>query len=78
MYMLQKILTYFVKLFLLLLPFQTVWIYDEMFLNGVKSQWGTSGFYVTEGLLWVSIILFIICVSNHIVSPISRSLCGIC
>ena len=42
---------------LFLFPWQTIWIYGERALNGVKWQWGTEGYYATELLLWVVIIL---------------------
>lgn len=46
------------KLFLLLLPWQTIWIYHEQFVDGTKWQYATQGFYATETLLWIIIILF--------------------
>jgi len=47
-------------LFLFLLPWQTIWIYKEVFLLGEKFEYATLGFYATELLLWVVIILFFI------------------
>ena len=38
-------------LLLFLLPWQTIWITQERFLNGAKWQYGTQGFYATEFLL---------------------------
>lgn len=52
---------YFLASFLFLLPWQTIWITQEQFLNGVKWQYGTLGFFATEILLWGSIISFMIC-----------------
>ncbi len=63
--MIKKLFTYVIKLFLLLLPFQTIWVYNDIFLNGVKSQWGVSGWYVTEVLLWVIVVLFIVWRCRH-------------
>ncbi len=56
-------LEYLIKLllgvFLFFLPWQVIWIYQERFLNGIKWEYGTLGFYATELLLWVVILLFI-------------------
>ena len=46
------------KLFLFLLPWQTVYIFSEVFLGGAKLEFATESFYLTEALLWVIIILF--------------------
>lgn len=48
-----------IGLVLFFLPWQTVWIYQERFLNGSKWQYGTLQFYGTEGLFWIAAILFI-------------------
>ncbi|MFA7314725.1 MAG: O-antigen ligase family protein [Candidatus Magasanikbacteria bacterium] len=58
--MLNKIKKTLFQVFLFLLPFQTIFIVQEQFLNGSKWQYGTLGFYLTEILLWCLIILFII------------------
>ena len=55
-----KILNFLLKSFLFLLPWQTIWLYREVFINGAKWQYGTLGFYVTEILLWLIIVLFMI------------------
>lgn len=47
-----------IKLFLFLLPWQTVWIIQERMLNGQKWQYGTIQFFATEALLWLIIVLF--------------------
>jgi O-antigen ligase len=47
-------------LLLFLLPWQTIWIWQERFLNGFKWQYGTLGLYATEILLWISVVLFIV------------------
>ncbi len=50
----------FLCLFLFLLPWQTIWIYREPFINGVKWEYGVLGYYGTEVLLWLSVIFFIL------------------
>ena len=57
--MLNKIKKILSQLFIFLLPFQTIYIVKEQFLNMSKWQYGTLGFYVTELLLWLLIIFFI-------------------
>lgn len=54
-----KFLNNLVKLFLFLLPWQTIWIYREAFINGVKWEYGTLGYFATEILLWFIIVLFL-------------------
>jgi len=54
------ILNFLVKLFLFILPWQTIWIYQESFFGDYKNQFGTLGFYVSEILLWLIVLLFII------------------
>lgn len=56
---LSKSLKYSLQLFLFLLPWQTVWIYRELFIQGAKWQYGTLTFYATEILLWFIVFLFI-------------------
>lgn len=51
---------FLVAIFLFLLPWQTIWITHEQFLNRSKWQYGTLGFYATEILLWMCIGLFIV------------------
>jgi hypothetical protein len=43
-----------------LLPWQTIWIIEERFLNGAKWEYATIGFYTTEALLWFVFFLFMI------------------
>ncbi|MFZ2190049.1 MAG: O-antigen ligase family protein [Candidatus Magasanikiibacteriota bacterium] len=57
---LQSILEFLTKLFLFLLPWQTIWIIREQYLGGVKMEYGTTGFYGTELLLWVTVVLFMV------------------
>ncbi|OGH79144.1 MAG: hypothetical protein A2469_03675 [Candidatus Magasanikbacteria bacterium RIFOXYC2_FULL_40_16] len=58
--MLESKLKFLLKSLLFLLPWQTIWIYKEGILNGVKWQYGTLGFYATEILLWLCAVLFLI------------------
>ncbi|EKE07303.1 MAG: hypothetical protein ACD_18C00125G0007 [uncultured bacterium] len=58
--MLQKIKKVLLQTFIFLLPIQTVYIVQDNFLNAEKWQYGTSVFYVTEMLMWFSVIFFII------------------
>ena len=37
---LEQILSFLIKAFLFILPWQTIWIYREQFLNGFKWQYG--------------------------------------
>lgn len=57
---LQNILQSILGLFLFIFPWQTVWIYKEYFLNGVKWQYGTLGFYGSEIVLWIAVLLFMV------------------
>lgn len=54
----EKILQFCIASFLFLLPWQTIFITEEKFLNGSKWQYGTLGFYATEILLWLGIFSF--------------------
>jgi len=45
-------------LLLFLLPWQTVVILQERFVDGVKWEYGTLSLYLTEGLLWLVILVF--------------------
>ena len=55
---LEKAIRFLICLFLFVLPWQTIWLYREIFLAGSKWEYGTLGFYATEVLLWVIICLF--------------------
>src|SRR3990167_6847513 len=56
---LERSLSYCLVALLFLLPWQTIWLTKERFLNGVKWEYGTLGVYATEILLWTCAILFI-------------------
>jgi len=49
--MLKAIIEKLIWLYVLLLPLQTVFIFDEKFINGTKWHYGTGVFYATEILL---------------------------
>ncbi|MBI2990349.1 MAG: O-antigen ligase family protein [Candidatus Magasanikbacteria bacterium] len=51
-------LSFSVKVFLFFLPWQTVWIQREIFVDGVKWQHATLQFFLSEALLWLSIVFF--------------------
>jgi len=57
--MITKLLQQTIKLWLFLLPWQTIWIISEATINGSKWQYGTEGFYATQLLGWGIIILWI-------------------
>jgi hypothetical protein len=57
---LNNILKFGLGTFLFLLPWQTIYIIQERIVNGGKWQYGTIGFYATEILLWVNVVLFMI------------------
>ncbi|MCB9798850.1 O-antigen ligase family protein [Candidatus Nomurabacteria bacterium] len=44
--------------FVFLLPWQTIYITREIFIQGEKWQWATLGIYATQILLWLGIFLF--------------------
>lgn len=56
----DNLLKFFQVLFLIILPWQTIWITREVFFEGVKWQYGTLGFYGSEFLAWILVITFII------------------
>lgn len=60
LFSIEKFFQIFLSSLLFLLPWQTIWIVEEKFLNGAKWEWGTIGWYGTEILLWFCILLFII------------------
>lgn len=45
--------------YILLLPLQTVFIFDEKFINGAKWQFGTGAIYGTELIFWLIAFLFV-------------------
>lgn len=56
----ENLLSFFEYIFLFLLPWQTIWIYDQTVLAGSKLEYATLGFYATEILLWFILSLFLI------------------
>lgn len=54
------LLQYSLNLFLFLLPWQTIWITKEQFLNGSKWEYGTLGLYANEILLFFCAGIFCI------------------
>ena len=54
---LKKILEWLIYLFIFLLPWQTVFIIQERFINGYKWQGGSLVVFATEILLWMILIL---------------------
>ncbi len=55
---LEKTIQYLSYFFLFLLPWQTVLIFEERFVNGAKWEYGTVGIYGTEVLGWLVVLLF--------------------
>lgn len=53
-------LNWFLRLLLFFLPWQTIWLAQERFILGAKWEYGTLGFYATEGLLWLVVICFML------------------
>jgi O-antigen ligase len=56
---LQSVLSAGLYTLLFIIPWQTILILHEPFVNGSKWEFGVLGFYATELLLWVCAILFI-------------------
>ncbi len=56
----ENLCQFFLSLFLFLLPWQTIYIIKEQFLNGSKWQYGTIGFFATEIILWILFFCFFI------------------
>lgn len=54
----QQLFSGLFQAFLFFLPIQTIWIYREIVLEGAKWEYGTLGFYATQGLLWLSVTTF--------------------
>lgn len=63
-YSLRRYMGYLFTFFLLFLPWQTIWIYTEVFVEGGKWEYGTLGYYGTEIVLWgiivVSFLFFLV------------------
>lgn len=58
MNILERTIQYLSCLFLFLLPWQTILIFQERFVNGAKWEYGTIGLYATEILGWILVLLF--------------------
>lgn len=58
--MLKAIIEKLIWLYVLLLPLQIVFIFDEKFINGAKWHYGTGVFYATELLLIITAVLSLI------------------
>ncbi len=56
----EKLLKALLATFLFVLPWQTVYIFREVFLVGTKIEYWTLNFYATEILLWLVVILFMV------------------
>lgn len=57
---LERLCQFFLSFFLFLLPWQTIYIIKEQFLNGSKWQYGTIGFFATEIILWLLFFCFFV------------------
>lgn len=57
---LEKTIQYIAYTFLFLLPWQTIFLIEERFVDGIKWEYGTFGMYATEMLGWVCVVLFIV------------------
>ncbi|MFA6526058.1 MAG: O-antigen ligase family protein [Candidatus Buchananbacteria bacterium] len=57
---LEKFINWIVIAFVFLLPWQIVYIFNEKFINGAKSQFLTGQLYVTELILMLIVILYLI------------------
>jgi len=55
---LENTLQFLLKLFLFVLPWQTIYIFQERFIGNTKIEWWTQGIYATEILLWVIVVVF--------------------
>ncbi len=53
---LKKISEYLIYLFIFLLPWQTIFIFQEKFINGFKWQQGTGAIFGTEIILWIVLV----------------------
>ncbi|MFH1947012.1 MAG: O-antigen ligase family protein [Candidatus Magasanikbacteria bacterium] len=55
---LEKSLKIILIAFLFLLPWQTIFIFREVMLGGVKFEYATLGMYATEILFWITVVVF--------------------
>ncbi|MFZ1735534.1 MAG: hypothetical protein WAU31_01215, partial [Candidatus Moraniibacteriota bacterium] len=58
--------------FVFLLPWQTVWIFREVFVDGEKWQYATIGMYVSDIVLVAFAIFFYLCASRETWRELSR------
>lgn len=56
----ERLFTTVIGLFFFLLPWQTIFILEERYLDGSKWEHGTIAIYVTEVLAWLSIALYLL------------------
>lgn len=56
----ETLLRHSLRVLLLLFPWQTIWIIRERFVDGVKWEYATVGWYATQGLLWLIIGIFLL------------------
>jgi len=56
----ENLLKVLLRVFLFVLPWRTIWVYKEQFLNDVKWEYGTLGFFGSELLLWLCVLLFMV------------------
>lgn len=62
----KKIIEYLFYLYIFILPWQTIFIFEEKFLASYKNQYATIGIYFSEIILWIIIISFIILLFSKI------------
>ncbi|PIT86338.1 MAG: hypothetical protein COU33_03715 [Candidatus Magasanikbacteria bacterium CG10_big_fil_rev_8_21_14_0_10_43_6] len=55
----EKSTAWLLRIFLFVVPWPTIWIYREVFLNGYKWEYGTLGLYASEVLLWLVVLCFL-------------------
>ena len=67
---LEQLLAKLLKIWLVLLPWQTIFIIQEKFLNGVKWEYGTIAWYGSEVLLWG---IFIVAIGAVIEQKIQKT-----
>jgi O-antigen ligase len=56
----ERLCQFFLSLFLFFVPWQTVFLIKEQFLNGAKWQYGTIVFFLSEIILWALFFSFFI------------------
>ena len=55
---LETIFRVLIRGYLFVLPWQTVWIVRERYLNGYKWQYGATQFFLSEAVAWIVFLLF--------------------